>query len=226
MFFYWAFFLGICDVTNGQVVIRQSTVSSPQLAVKVKDSQEVEMRKCLVKVALSQTHVRERTGRNDGVEIRRYLRLLNLPEGTPYCGAFVEWVYRQCGVVSNVQAPAVAFSWAKYPNRVVWQRGLIRGKKLPQLGDVAVFGWRQRTGGIRYHTEVVLEWDADDEIDDFVTVGGNTSAPQTRSPVFVRVKGEGVHKKLREKDEAVVSNHISGSLEVKPRPLVNPFVTL
>ena len=58
-------------------------------------------------------------------------------------------------------------------------------------------------------------------MEDFVTIGANTSAP-----IYVKVKGEGVHKKLREKEEAVVSNHISGSLEMRPRPLVNPFVTL
>jgi hypothetical protein len=203
------------------VVIRQSTVSSSQLAVKVNDSQEVEIRKCLVKVALGQTHVRERTGRNDGIEVQKYLKILHLPEGTPYCGAFVEWVYRQCGVNSYVQAPAVAYSWMKYPQRLVWNKGAVFGKKSPQMGDVAVFAWRQRMGTVRYHCELVAEWQDDEEVEDFVTVGANTSAP-----IYVKVKGEGVHKKLRQKEEAVVGNHISGSLAVKPRPLVNPFVTL
>lgn len=206
------------------MVVRQSTVGSSQLAVKVNDEDPSYVRvtrACLVKVALSQTHVRERTGRNDGVEVRKYLKILHLPEGTPYCGAFIEWVYRQCGINANVQAPAVAYSWMKYPQRVVWNKGPIHGKKAPQGGDVAVFTWRQRTGTVRYHCELVAEWQDDEEVEDFVTVGANTSAPR-----WVKVKGEGVHKKLREKEEAVVSNHISGSLEVKPRPLVNPFVKL
>lgn len=155
------------------------------------------------------------------MEIRRYLRLLNLSEGTPYCGAFVEWVYRQCGVVSNVQAPAVAFSWMKYPQRLVWKKTSVVGKKAPQLGDVAVFAWRQRTGGVRYHCELVLQWDIDEDIEDFVTVGANTSAPQTRSPPWVKVKGEGVHRKLRQKEAAVVSNHI-GSLS-SDRGLLKPI---
>lgn len=184
-------------------------------------SAESQTRMCLVKVALGQTHVRERTGRNDGLEVRKYLKILHLPEGTPYCGAFVEWVYRQCGINSNVQAPAVAYSWAKYPPRLVWNKGAVSGKKSPQMGDVAVFGWRQRAGGVRYHCELVAEWQEDEEVEDFVTIGANTSAP-----IYVKVKGEGVHKKLRQKEEAVVANHISGSLEAKPRPLVNPFVTL
>jgi hypothetical protein len=102
----------------------------------------------------------------------------------------------------------------KYPNRLIWNKGAIQDKKAPQSGDVAVFTWRQRTGGaggaplrrraVRHHSELVAEWEDDEEVEDFVTVGANTSAPR-----WVRVKGEGVHKKLREKEEAVVSNHIS-----------------
>ena len=180
-------------------------------------SDDKEVRKCLVKVALGQTQVRERTGRNDGVEVRKYLSILNLPEGTPYCGAFVEWVYRQCGVASNVQAPAVAHSWMKYPQRVVWDKAPVTGKSVPQAGDVAVFAWRQRVGGLRYHSEVVVEWQDDEQEEDFVTVGGNTSAPR-----WVKVKGEGVHKKLREKDLAVVSNHISRGLMAKSQPISWP----
>ncbi len=215
MFFYWAFFLGFCDVAYGQVVspltpkggIKQSAISHRQSASLSADDRklaESDTRKCLVKVALGQTHVRERTGRNDGVEVRKYLKILHLPEGTPYCGAFIEWVYRQCGINANVQAPAVAYSWMKYPNRIVWNKGPIRDKKVPLSGDVAVFTWRQRTGGVRHHCELVAEWQDDEEVEDFVTVGANTSAPR-----WVKVKGEGVHKKLREKEEAVVSNHIA-----------------
>ncbi len=168
-----------------------------------------------MRTALSQTHVRERTGRNDGVEIRQYLKILNLSEGTPYCGAFVEWVFRQCGVVSNVQAPAVAYSWQKYTNRIVWNKAPVIGKKAPQMGDVVVFAWRQRHSGsykVRHHTEIVIEWQDDDDIEDFVTVGGNTSAPTNK-------KIEGVFRKLRDKDMAVVSDHIASTLSQKPRPL-------
>ncbi len=230
LLFYWAFLLGICTNSWGQVVgpltRRGGTVIGNQLLVTgtkanpqfpVTNHQvEGEARKCLVKTALSQTHVRERTGRNDGVEIRQYLKMLNLPEGTPYCGAFMEWVYRQCGVASNVQAPAVAYSWQKYPNRVVWNKAPIVGKKAPQQGDVAVFAWRQRRGGnykVRHHSELIIEWQDNEEIEDFVTVGGNTSAPKGVK------SGEGVHKKLRDKDMAVVSNHLTSTLLQKPRPL-------
>jgi uncharacterized protein (TIGR02594 family) len=160
-----------------------------------------EIRKCLVKTARSQAHVRERTGKNDGAEVLKYLKMLHLPEGTPYCGAFVEWVYRRCGVASNVQAPAVAYSWMKYPNRVVWNKKPVPNKA-PQVGDVAVFAWRQRVGGVRYHCEVVIDWEDDEEVDDFVTVGGNTSSPTNK-------RVEGVFRKVRAKDAAVVSNHLN-----------------
>ncbi len=203
LLFYWAFFLGICDGAYGQVVTAPPAPSGG-----------AELRKCLVRTALSQTRVRERTGRNDGGQVMKYLKILHLPEGTPYCGAFIEWVFQQCGLQSNVQSPAVAYSWIRYPNRVIWRNGPSGGRKLPQPGDVAVFAWRQRTGGVRYHSELVLEWDSDEETEDFVTVGGNTSAPS-----FVKVKGEGVHRKLREKEEATVSDHVSFGIAPKPRPL-------
>jgi CHAP domain len=208
LFFYWAIFLGVYHSAWGQVDLGLSAFSGRPSASGKFDNRkltaESQTRLCLTKTALSQTHVRELTGHNDGVEIRKYLKILNLPEGTPYCGAFVEWVYRQCGVVSIVQAPAVAYSWAKYPNRIVWNKAPILGKKAPQQGDVAVFAWRQRRGGVRYHSELVVEWQDDDEVEDFVTVGGNTSSPTNK-------KIEGVFRKLRDKDIAAVSDHISMS---------------
>lgn len=200
---------------KGEPVISnwQSALNGRQLAVENKPiaqsrllTAESDVRRCLVKTAMSQTHVRERSGRNDGAEVRGYLKILNLPEGTPYCAAFVEWVYRQCGVVSNVQYPAAAYSWIKYPNRIVWNKAALP-RKIPQSGDVAVFAWRQRRISgkykVRHHSEIVIEWQNDDDVEDFVTVGGNTSAPKGISG------GDGVHKKLRDKDIAVVSNHIA-----------------
>jgi hypothetical protein len=219
LFLYWAIFLGIHHGAWGQVVGpptppmggtkksivngRKVPITNPQLPITTED----EVRKCLVKTALSQTHVRELTGHNDGTEIRKYLKMLNLPEGTPYCAAFVEWVYRSCGVVSNVQYPARAFNWIRYPHRIVWNKAALP-KKTPQLGDVAVFAWRQRRAGnykIRHHSEIVIEWQDDDEIEDFVTVGGNTTSPTNK-------KIEGVFRKLRDKDLAVVACHLSPQL--------------
>ena len=63
-------------------------------------------------------------------------------EGTPYCGAFLDWVFRQCEVSHHVASP-------------------------------------------------------DEE--DFMTIGGNTSA------IKGGASGEGVHRKIRPKDIAVVS---------------------
>jgi hypothetical protein len=177
--------------------------------IVVSDQPLTTTRQCLVKTAFSQTRVRELTGRNDGLEIRKYLKMLNLPEGTPYCGAFVEWVYRQCGIVSNVQYPARAYNWIRYPNRLVWNKAALP-KKTPQSGDVAVFAWRQRRAGVykvRHHSEIIVEWQDDrygepEDVEDFVTVGGNTSSPTNK-------KIEGVFRKLRDKDMAVVACHIA-----------------
>jgi hypothetical protein len=217
LLFYWAIFLGIYHGAWGQVV-KPSPLTpdgGTQFSTKVRNTPESEIRRCLVKTALSQTHVRELTGHNDGAEIRKYLKMLNLPEGTPYCAAFVEWVYRSCGVVSNVQYPARAFNWIRYPNRIVWNKADLP-KKTPQSGDVAVFAWRQRRAGIykvRHHSEIVIEWQDDrygepDDIEDFVTVGGNTTSP-------INKKIEGVFRRLRDKDLAVVACHLSPTTQVK-----------
>lgn len=44
-------------------------------------------------VAISQIGIVEKTGRNDGEEIEKYLTLFSFPEGTPYCAAGVYWCY-------------------------------------------------------------------------------------------------------------------------------------
>jgi hypothetical protein len=46
---------------------------------------------------LSQVGVRERTGRNDGVEVEAYLRSVGLGKGYPWCAAFTNWCLLQAG---------------------------------------------------------------------------------------------------------------------------------
>ena len=217
LLFYWVVFLGICADSYGQVVEPSplgvpsltETSDRPRGGITSEDSED-EVRKCLVNTALGQTHVRERTGNNDGAEVRKYLAVFNYKEGTPYCGLFVEWVYRQCGVLSNVRAPAVARNWIAYPPRLVWNRGYLRGRTV-RVGDSAALKFPQRRGGFRCHVELVADWQDDDDIEDFVTVGGNTSAPRG-----VR-GGEGVHKKMRDKDMAIIANHISVNFKESPK---------
>jgi hypothetical protein len=47
----------------------------------------------VVRTAETQLGVREEKGRNDGPEVRRYLAYVGLPEGNPWCAAFVSWVF-------------------------------------------------------------------------------------------------------------------------------------
>jgi len=155
---------------------------------------ESEARKCLVKTARTQLFVREKTGHNDGAEILKYLKPLGFKEGTPYCGAFLNWVFIQCGVKHHVIAPAAAYHWMKEPSRRLWNMGRPVAKTAPQQGDVAVFNWRKR-----YHCELVIEWVDDEDEEDFMTIGANTSAIKGDG------SGEGVHRKIRPKDIAVVS---------------------
>ncbi len=84
----------------------------------------IHMRNKIVEIARSQLHVRE-TGRNNfGTEIKSYLAYTNLPEGNPYCAAFVSWVYLKAGY----KQPRTAWSPALFP--------LARQTLLPKPADV------------------------------------------------------------------------------------------
>ena len=213
----WVIFLGFYISAVGQMVKPpfpptssvgkgQSALNSRQLARKSNPSAQspipisqssssvADSRYCLVKMARSQVWVREKTGHNDGLAIGAYLKPLGFREGTPYCGAFLDWVFRQCGVSHHVASPAVAFSWITDKTRRIWYWGKPISDVVPQQGDVAVFNWRQR-----YHCELIVEWIDDEDEEDFMTIGGNTSA------IKGDASGEGVHRKISPKDIAVVS---------------------
>lgn len=197
-------YVGLCTTATGQIL-----VGSRQLAVVSKLLPE---RRCVVERALSQRHVREKTGQNDGREVERYLALLGYRAGTSWCGAFVNWCYTKCGQRPKVNVPARAASWFADKSRLVYRMGTtVRHfrtsgsdppqPKCPQPGDLAGFSW---SGHRVAHVEMVIEWDADE--DEFLSVGGNTAAPRnTGDP------REGVHLKRRNKEDVVVADWLSPS---------------
>lgn len=77
-----------------------------------------ELRAKLVEVAASQVGVREKTGNNDGPEIRMYLREVGLPEGNPYCAAGLTWCHNQL----NIPNPESAWSPDWFKGNVVYRK--------------------------------------------------------------------------------------------------------
>ena len=51
----------------------------------------------ILDIANSQLHVRETAKNTFGKEIKQYLNYAKLPEGNPYCAAFISWVYYKAG---------------------------------------------------------------------------------------------------------------------------------
>ena len=54
-----------------------------------------------------ESHVREKTGKNDGKRIEEYLASVNRKKGDPYCAAGVSWVFMQHDIqtVKSVWSP-------------------------------------------------------------------------------------------------------------------------
>jgi hypothetical protein len=70
-----------------------------------------EPREKILQAARSQLHVREIGKNNYGKEIKEYLAYTGLPEGNPYCAAFVSWSYMKAGF----PVPRTAWSPALFP---------------------------------------------------------------------------------------------------------------
>ena len=52
---------------------------------------------CLLEYANSRLGIKEKTGRNDGPEIDRMLRLVGSPLRSPWCGAYIGDIFYHCG---------------------------------------------------------------------------------------------------------------------------------
>jgi hypothetical protein len=139
-------------------------------------------------------HVREETGKNDGKEVEKYQRTVQLLRGDPWCAAFVAWCAKQAngGVMPRWTSGSVATMWIKSEklcHRVhagaedaylivepgwVWCRAIDReaAKKMRT---------RRWTRG---HTGIVVA--VDDE--GFDTIEGNTNEAGSR-------EGDGVYLK-------------------------------
>ncbi|PRY10276.1 CHAP domain-containing protein [Pontibacter ummariensis] len=131
----------------------------------------------------SQIGVNERGGNNRGPEVKQYLASVNLSEGYAWCGAFANWVMKQCGM----QAPkgaAMAMAW--FPNsKTIWKRSR-KDNATPQRGDL--FALYYNSLGRIGHVGFIEKWDYGDGY--AITVEGNTNDAGSR-------EGDGVYRKRR-----------------------------
>ena len=135
----------------------------------------------------SQVGVREKTGRNDGVDVEKYLSVCGLNRGQPWCAAYVSW----CHLQAKISAPKAGYSPDLFRSHVVYHRnwkkdfpnvekGMVFGLFFPNLGRVAHVGFIDN-----------------EDSKAFYTVEGNTNQAGSR-------EGDGVYCKKRMKNSIYV----------------------
>jgi hypothetical protein len=131
------------------------------------------------KTYTSKLGVRERSGRNDGVEVESYLSYVWLKPGQPWCAAFVSWTMGQNSIKRARSGGCVALM---EQGRTIFIKD--KTAQIPQYGDVffIYFPEKKRVA----HTGFVDQWGETMVI----TVEGNTNEAGSR-------EGDGVYRKRR-----------------------------
>lgn len=156
------------------------------------------LREKLVEVAESQLYVREITGNNDGKEIRKYLALVGLREGNPYCAAAISWCHEELSIPNPLSAWSPDWFKAnvvyrKYHKRLkpfVSRPGQVFGLFYDNLGRIGHVGLITSETNLHYNT---IEF--------------NTGAGGTR-------EGDGVHRKIRRKESIYIVSDYAGYREI------------
>ncbi len=66
-----------------------------------------------VKTAYSQLGIKETTNNNDGQEVESYLKSAGLDTGNPWCGAFVNWCFKE-NDIDGINEPGRALNWSNF----------------------------------------------------------------------------------------------------------------
>lgn len=141
------------------------------------------LREKLVTAAETQLHVREKTGKNDGAEIERYLKVSGLGKGFAWCAAYMAWSHKEAGI----KAPTSAYSPDWFKTNVVYRSN--NPKVTPfESAPGQVFGIyfeaKKRVAHVGMITgETKLS---------YITIEGNTNNGGSRD-------GDGVYKRIRNK---------------------------
>jgi hypothetical protein len=178
---FFCFFFGLVFLLSGRAANEQG------------------IRTKLVDTLNTQLHVREATGKNDGVEVEKYLRFVGAQRGDAWCAAFVSWNLNAVGV-SAPPNPKSAWS-PNFANKkfIVWSAKLVKEHKAkkPQPGDCFTLFYPNlnRVGHVGF---IIAETD-----NYFITIEGNTGLSGTR-------EGSGNHKYKRSKSKIyAITNYIT-----------------
>lgn len=131
-------------------------------------------------IYLSQLHVREATGNNDGPDVEKYLRSTGFGPGYAWCSAFVHWSLEEAKIPNRVTAWSPT---AENSKNIVFK--LREFKKEPKPGDVITFYYSNlgRIGHAGFYNKRISDVT-------YESVEGNTNGAGSR-------EGNGVYKKYR-----------------------------
>ncbi len=188
----FAFLLWLICVWNG-------SSGQPVLEQYPALPETTELRTKLVKVAESQVGVREKTGNNDGPEIRMYLRETGLSEGYPYCAAGLTWCHNQLGIPN----PESAWSPDWFKTNVVYRKHQPRMTAFESRpGQVAGFYSESKK---RVSHVALIERESRLH---FYTIEFNTNGAGSD-------EGQGVRRLIRQKNSVYVIADYVGYKEIK-----------
>lgn len=170
--------------------------------------QTEELRVKFIQHAAQYVGVREKTGRNDGKEIERWLRVVGRKKGDAYCTAYCSTMFFDL----NIPAPITGWSPSMFSGNVIYQRSgsWKKGFVFP-VGSV--FGFYYPDKGRVAHTGLIESsgWEKS------MTIQANTSftgAVQTDDDLTESVReGQGVARKwVRNQTIYIASDYIGGQL--------------
>jgi hypothetical protein len=132
--------------------------------------------------ANSQLFVRERTGKNDGAEVKLFLKSVGLGEGYAWCQAFVYWCFEQAAIDLGIVNPIPKTAGVLECYRRAKAAGVSIIHDNPQEGDQFIMDFGSGKG----HTGLV-EFVEGDKV---FTVEGNTNDGGSRD-------GDGCYERSR-----------------------------
>lgn len=173
----------------------------------VKETEE--LRAKFIKHASQYVGIREKTGRNDGPEIERWLRTVGRKKGDAYCTAYSSTMFFDL----NIPAPVTGWSPAMFTGNVIYERKYTEWRKGIVFPVGAVFGFYYPNKGRVAHTGLIQSSDWERSL----TIQANTSftgAVQSDDDLTENVReGQGVARKwVRNQMFYIVSDYIGGKL--------------
>lgn len=125
-----------------------------------------------IEIADTQLFVREKTGKNDGVDVEKYLKAVGLGRGYAWCMAFVFWVFFRVATELKILNPVPKTAGVLDCYAKAKKLGYVVSHEDVQPGDQFIMDFGKGAG----HTGLVTELKGTTHV---YTVEGNTSADPT-----------------------------------------------